>query len=146
MQGSTASVGSDMAVVDATVGRERMRVSPQGHVTSLMGSWKSLDVLILIITFWGMFSNNVTNQAALLFKPLQIIYVHLELLLLDMDTARQRWLQQQHNCLSPHLFCFSVSFLDFQKSHFPFLTPCPQKPSNNYQNCSCCVRSPLSYT
>lgn len=51
-----------MAVV-STVGREQMRMSLKNHATSSMGFWKSLDVLNLIISFWGMFSN-VTNQAS----------------------------------------------------------------------------------
>lgn len=47
----TASVRSDIAVVDPTVGREQMKMSLMDHATSSMGFWKSLDVLILIISF-----------------------------------------------------------------------------------------------
>lgn len=41
----TASVRSDMAVVDPTVGREQMRMSLKNHATSAVGFWKSLDTL-----------------------------------------------------------------------------------------------------
>jgi len=47
----TASVRSDMAVVDPTVGREQMKMSLKDHATSSMGFWKSLYVLILINSF-----------------------------------------------------------------------------------------------
>lgn len=47
----TSSVRNDMAGFDPIVGREQMKMSLKDHATSSMGFWKSLDVLILIISF-----------------------------------------------------------------------------------------------
>lgn len=46
-----ASVRSDMTVVDSTVSREQMRMFLKDRDTPSVGFWKSLDVLILIVSF-----------------------------------------------------------------------------------------------
>lgn len=40
-----------MTVVDPTVSREQMKIFLKDRATPSMGFWKSLDVLILIISF-----------------------------------------------------------------------------------------------
>lgn len=61
----TASVRSNMVVLDPTVGKEQMRISQRDHGKFLTRFCKPPDVLILTISFWEMFSNYVTNRAAL---------------------------------------------------------------------------------
>lgn len=61
----TASVRSDTVALDPTVGKEQTRISQRDHANFLTRFYKPLDVLILTISFWGMFSNYVAYRAVL---------------------------------------------------------------------------------